>query len=285
MARKKKKQNMGRFIKWTLAIVLGVLIACSGKLETYINWHAIEQDAKALLPDIPNAEPAPEGMEIPLASSGKQGQIIRHTGYTLAYDTCNKTPQWVAWELTRQETEGNEARTNLFMPDPKVKGGKVEHADYTRSGYDRGHMAPAGDMKWSKTAMEESFYMSNICPQDHNLNNGRWNDLENKCRTWARKYQKVYIACGPIYKGTRDEYIGKNRVKVPDAFFKVILINDARKQAALAFYFENEPCHRPLKEYVTSVDDIERLTGLDFFSALPDEEENRLEKETVNKLP
>ena len=127
--------------------------------------------------------------------------------------------------------------------------------------------------------------MSNICPQDHNLNTGRWNDLENKCRTWARKYNKVYVACGPVYQGKRNEYIGKRRVKVPDAFFKVILINDTRKQAALGFYFENKECTLPLKEYLLSVDEIEKLTGLDFFSALPDDLENRLEKETLERLP
>ena len=223
-------------------------------------------------------------MEIPL-TKGKQGQIIQRTGYTLSYDAKNKTPQWVAWELTKEETRGNEERTNEFQPDPDVMGAKVVTYDYSGSGYDRGHMAPAGDMKWSKKAMQESFYMSNICPQDHNLNTEDWNDLEMKSREWARRYGKVYIVCGPIYKGTRNEYIGDHRVKVPDAFFKVILINDTKKQCALGFYFENEAGERPLTEYLTSVDELEKLTGLDFFSALPDEEENLLEKVVVEKLP
>ena len=285
MTRKKKKQNTGRYIKWTIVVGLGVAMACSGKLQTYINWDAIKQDAQALFPETHSPSPAPEGLEIPLTTSGKQGQIIVHTGHTLAYDSHNKTPQWVAWELTREETEGQEQRTNIFQPDPNLRNGQVEHSDYTHSGYYRGHMAPAGDMKWDKNAMQESFYMSNICPQDHNLNTGRWNDLENKCRTWARKYNKVYVACGPVYQGKRNEYIGKRRVKVPDAFFKVILINDTRKQAALGFYFENKECTLPLKEYLLSVDEIEKLTGLDFFSALPDDLENRLEKETLERLP
>ena len=146
-------------------------------------------------------------------------------------------------------------------------------------------MAPAGDMKWSKKAMEESFYMSNICPQDHNLNTEDWNDLEMKSREWARRFGKVYIVCGPIYKGIRNEYIGKNRVKVPDAFFKVILINDTKKQAALGFLFENEAGERPLEEYLTSVDAIEKITDMNFFPALPDELENRLEKEEHKELP
>ena len=285
MAKKKKKQNTGRYIKWAVIVGLGVAMACSGKLQSYINWDAIKQDARTLLPETYSPAPLPDKLEIPLTTSGKQGQVIVHTGHTLAYDPHNKTPRWVAWELTGEETEGKEPRTNLFLPDPELKGEKVEKNDYTHSGYDRGHMAPAGDMKWDKDAMQESFYMSNICPQDHNLNTGRWNDLENKCRTWARKYNKVYIVCGPIYRSADNEHIGKHRVKVPDAFFKVVLINDIRKQAALGFCFENKACTRPLKEYLTSVDYIERLTGLDFFSALPDELENQLEAKILKELP
>lgn len=282
---KKKKRNTVKYIKWALAIAFVLAMACSGKLQSYINWDAIEQDAKTLLSDIPSSSPSPEGLEIPLATSGRQGQIIVHTGHTLAYDSRNKTPQWVAWELTRQETEGKEPRSNSFQPDPQLNGNRVEHSDYTNSGYDRGHMAPAGDMKWDKDAMQESFYMSNICPQNHNLNIGRWNDLETKCRTWASKYNKVYIVCGPIYNGKRNEYIGARRVKVPDAFFKVVLINDTRKPVAMGFLFDNQATTRPLADHLVSVDSIESLTGLDFFSALPDELEDQLEKVTLKKLP
>ena len=282
---KKKKRNTVKYIKWALAIAFVLAMACSGKLQSYINWDAIEQDAKTLLSDIPSSSPSPEGLEIPLGTSGRQGQIIVHTGHTLAYDSRNKTPQWVAWELTRQETEGKEPRSNSFQPDPQLNGNRVEHSDYTNSGYDRGHMAPAGDMKWDKDAMQESFYMSNICPQNHNLNIGRWNDLETKCRTWANKYNKVYIVCGPIYNGKRNEYIGVRRVKVPDAFFKVVLINDTRKPVAMGFLFDNQATTRPLADHLVSVDSIESLTGLDFFSALPDELEDQLEKVTLKKLP
>ena len=130
--------------------------------------------------------------------SGTGGQILKRKGYTLSYNADYKTPQWVAWELTKKETKGKEGRTDKFLPDPDVRGAKAYTGDYTKSGYDRGHMAPAADMKWSKQAMEESFYMSNICPQNPNLNRGDWNDLEEKSRQWAKKYGAVYIACGPI---------------------------------------------------------------------------------------
>ena len=275
MAKKKKKNRI-----WGWAITLAL---CAGSFivgQTWSDW-----DISRPLIQLNNKRADTSRMEIPVMPEEKQGQIIQRTGYTLAYDAKNKTPQWVAWELTDKETRGKEERTNDFQPDPEVIGTKVVTYDYSGSGYDRGHMAPAGDMKWSKQAMQESFYMTNICPQDHNLNTEDWNDLEMKSREWARRYGKVHIVCGPIYKGIRNEYIGEHRVKVPDAFFKVILIDDARKSYALGFLFENKAGERPLKEYLVSVDEIERITGMDFFSVLPDNLEDRLEAETLRKLP
>ena len=245
MAKKKKKNRI-----WGWAITLAL---CAGSFivgQTWSDW-----DISRTLIQLNNKRADTSRMEIPVMPEEKQGQIIQRTGYTLAYDAKNKTPQWVAWELTDKETRGKEERTNDFQPDPEVIGTKVVTYDYSGSGYDRGHMAPAGDMKWSKQAMQESFYMTNICPQDHNLNTEDWNDLEMKSREWARRYGKVHIVCGPIYKGIRNEYIGEHRVKVPDAFFKVILIDDARKSYALGFLFENKAGERPLKEYLVSVDE------------------------------
>ena len=258
MTRKKKKNSL---IGWFIALVVGIISLITGK--SWMDWDSTQEIIQES-----NKQVDTSRMEIPLTKS-EQGQIIQRTGYTLSYDAKNKTPQWVAWELTKEETRGNEERTNEFQPDPDVIGAKVLTYDYSHSGYDRGHMAPAGDMKWNKKAMEESFYMSNICPQDHNLNTEDWNDLEMKCREWARRYGKVYIVCGPIYNGKRNEYIGEHRVKVPDAFFKVILINKENKLRALGFLFENESGERPLEEYLTPVDSIE----------------NKLEAEVSDKLP
>lgn len=274
MAKKKKNSWIG----WLIALIVGAVSLFTGK--SWTDWNITQDIIKESSQKANTSQ-----MEIPLMDAKKQGQIIQRTGYTLSYDAKNKTPQWVAWELTKAETKGNEERTNDFQPDPDVIGAKVITYDYSGSGYDRGHMAPAGDMKWNRKAMQESFYMSNICPQNHNLNTEDWNDLEMKSREWARRYGKVYIVCGPIYNGKRTEYIGSHRVKVPDAFFKVILINETDKQCALGFLFENESGERPLKEYLVSVDSIEKITGLDFFSALPDDIENTVEAEVHKKLP
>lgn len=287
MAKKKKKKTSAG---WLVAIIIAILSFITGK--SWSEWdisQTILDQVKKYTQEEPAEQPADEWtiqqMEIPVMSAKKQGQVIHRIGYTLAYDAKTRTPQWVAWELTKKETQGTVERSNDFQPDPDVKGAKVVTKDYSHSGYDRGHMAPAADMKWSKKAMMESFYMSNICPQDHNLNTSDWSELENKSRQWARRYGKVYIVCGPIYNGKRNEYIGDHRVKVPDAFFKVVLINEKKKQCAMGFYFENEAGERKLQEYLVPVDRLEQLTGMDFFSALPDNLEDRLEAEIVDKLP
>ena len=277
MARKKKK----KLPYWLYILIIIVAILGSDELKSFIG---LKTDQEKIERPFVNTDMGQ--LEIPSMPNGKQGQVIQRTGYTLAYDKKTKTPQWVAWELTKEETKGNHERTDKFLPDPNVEGAKVVTTDYTGSGYDRGHMAPAGDMKWSKKAMEESFYMSNICPQIHHLNTGDWNELEANTRKWARRYGSVYVTCGPIYNGSRrTQYIGKNRVKVPDAFFKVILIQSPKKTCALGFFFENEAGQRPLNEYLVSVNYLEQTTGIDFFPSLPDELENTLEAETHNSLP
>lgn len=220
-----------------------------------------------------------QALEIPIYESSRGGQVIKHTGFTLSYDADYKTPQWVAWELTAAEAEGDVQRTNDFEPDPDVRGAKAYHSDYTRSGYDRGHMAPAADMKWSEKAMRESFYMSNICPQNRNLNKGDWKELEELERTWATSYGAVSIAAGPIYTSKKPRRIGANKVAVPDAFFKVLLVGYPKSPKAYGFIFSNVAGSHPLTYYQLTVDEVEERTGMDFFSALPDEVENKIEAE------
>ena len=127
--------------------------------------------------------------------------------------------------------------------------------------------------------------LCNICPQNPNLNRGDWNDLEEKSRQWAKKYGAVYIACGPIYDTKRPKRIGNNKVAVPHAFYKVILINDKKNPQAIGFIFPNSAGHKPLKKYIVTVDSVEKRTNIDFFPALPDEVENRIEAERVQELP
>ena len=285
MRTKKKKQSSNKTLP---LLIIAVLIG----LMAY-KYRLLEEKFLKGLPDIipteqtsalPSSAPA-DALEIPVMQSRTGGQLIKRKGYTLSYNADYKTPQWVAWELTGKETKGKEERTNKFLPDPDVRGAKAYSNDYTKSGYDRGHMAPAADMKWSKQAMAESFYMSNICPQNPNLNRGDWNDLEEKSRQWAKKYGAVYIACGPVYDHGKPKRIGNNKVAVPDAFYKVILINDSKTPQAIGFLFPNKAGHKPLKKYIVTVDSVEKRTGIDFFPALPDDVENRIEAEPAKALP
>lgn len=227
---------------------------------------------------VSNRIPSSKDLEIPTLLTPRQQQIIRHTGYTVSYNKDTKLPNWVSYELTRAETKGKEKRSNRFIADPLVKGAIATNADYTRSGYDKGHMAPAADMKWSPVAMNESFYFSNMCPQHPQLNRRGWKKLEDKIRDWAVADSAIIIICGPVIK-KQPKTIGKNKVVVPQQFFKVILSPFVKPMRAIGFLFNNEQSVDPLSAYVVTVDSIERLTNMDFFSLLPDEVENKIEAE------
>lgn len=208
---------------------------------------------------------------------GTPEQMLERTGYVVSYNKTTRLPNWVAWHLTAERTEGSAKRSDVdFAEDTDVPEPRATDWDYYNSGYDRGHMCPAADNKWSKKAMEESFLFTNMCPQNGNLNRGDWNEMEMACRKWAKKYGGVYIVCGPIlYKG-KHKTIGKNKVVVPEAFFKVVLrIGDDPQ--AIGFIYKNTSGNRPKDAYVNTVDEVERITGIDFFPSLPDDVENKVE--------
>ncbi len=217
-----------------------------------------------------------EGIEIPRNITSRQERLISYTGFTVSYNQEWKIPNWVAYELTGEKVKGEEKRTDKFLPDPRLELPQANTKDYTNSGYDRGHMAPAGDMKWHRKAMEESFYFTNICPQNRRLNSGRWHDVEKKIRDWALQDSAIVVVCGPIVERT-DRTIGENRVVVPDAFYKVVLSPYASPPTAIGFIMKNENVGGRVSDYIVSIDSIQRVTGLDFFYRLPDELEKKLE--------
>lgn len=220
-----------------------------------------------------------DGMELPAPlAQGREELVLERTGYTASYNKEWKMPNWVAWKLTAGRLNGKARRTNEFLPDPDVpQRHSAESRDYATSRYDRGHMAPAGDMKWSQVAMDESFYLSNICPQASNLNQGDWRILEERCRVWAKSMGDLYIVCGPIvYPDVKHKRIGRNKVTVPDGFFKVILLT-GRRPCAVGFLYPNDDCDAPLSAYAVAVDSVEAVTGIDFFPRLDDEVESRIE--------
>lgn len=203
--------------------------------------------------------------------------VVVHTAYILSFNTSTNLAHWVAWHLTSEHSSGHCSRTNDFRADDMLPSNhRIDEYAYRDSNFDRGHMCPAGDNKWSARAMSESFLMSNICPQNHELNGGDWEKLESRCRGWAKHYGEVFIAAGPIFYNDDYQTLGENRVAVPDAFFKVVL-RIGKKPAALGFVYPNEGTHHPMDYYVKSVDEVEEITGLDFFYNLPDDIEESVE--------
>lgn len=213
-----------------------------------------------------------------LPAIGADEIILKRKGYTASYNTQTRCPNWVAWHLTKSHTYGNNQRSQEnFREDYDIDFPRATLNDYYNSRYDRGHMCPAADNKWDREALAQTFILTNICPQNHGLNSHEWNDLEIKCRQWARRYGAIDIACGPIYyDNAQPRTIGRNQVRVPDAFFKVILCRQ-KQPKAIAFIYRNEGKKQTIDQAVCSVDHVEQLTGYDFFAALDDETENRLE--------
>lgn len=207
--------------------------------------------------------------------------LIQHTGFTVSYDTNTNTPKWVAWELTKEKTYGVIKRTDEFLPDPAVDiRNRVTTEDYKGSGYDRGHICPAADMKWSVDAMRDCFYMTNICPQNHNLNRKAWEVLEEQCRQWAREYGKIYITSGPIYEVGNHKVIGKNNnIIVPEAFYKVVMVPIKGKEKAIGFYYRNEAGKQTIRKCALTVDMIEKITGINFFYNVDERIQDRIEAE------
>ena len=204
--------------------------------------------------------------------------ILRKKSYVVSYNQDTRMPNWVAWQLTAEHTDGELKRMNNFHEEENCPRPRATLQDYKGSGWSRGHMCPAGDNKWSRDAMYDSFSLVNVCPQDSKLNSGVWNSLEMDCRQWARQYGEVYIVCGPVLMKRQHETIGPNKVVVPEAFFKVVLCM-VGKPKAFGVVVRNNEGTKKRDLYYNSVDDVERLTGLDFFPSLPDDIEKVVEAE------
>ncbi len=203
-------------------------------------------------------------------------QIVNHKGYTLSYNENHEQANWVAYELTTEETNSHFKRTNRFMQDPLIATGSADNADYSKSGYDRGHLAPAADMGWSAQSMSESFYYSNMSPQQPSFNRGIWKRAEEFTRQAAIDNKAIYIVSGPVLAKNLPT-IGHNQVAVPAYYFKVLLDNTLPQIKAIAFIIPNRSSQLSLQHYAVTINEVEKLTGIDFFPALPDDQEELLE--------
>ncbi|MCX7605749.1 MAG: DNA/RNA non-specific endonuclease [Bacteroidia bacterium] len=203
---------------------------------------------------------------------------VRHRYYVLCYDEHHEQARWTVHILEgKRLSAGRVARTQDFRPDPYVTTGSAQLEDYRRSGYDRGHLVPAGDFKWDSVGMSETFYLSNMSPQLHEFNAGIWEEVESTVRRWAREKKRLVVYTGPVLDKNKDA-IGLNRVTVPTAFYKVVYwLEDEKAPQAVAFLVPHAASRKSPVDFLVRVDSVEKITGIDFYAALPDSVEERIE--------
>lgn len=203
--------------------------------------------------------------------------IIEHTGFRLVYSETHEQAKWIAYEFTKAETIKKVDRSDDFRSDPKILTGSATSTDYKGSGFDRGHLAPAGDLSWSAEAMSCSFFYSNMSPQKPSFNRGIWKKLEERVRYWAKTYDTIYVVTGPVLEESLPT-IGENKVSIPKYYYKVILEYKSNTTKAIGFILPNKKSSFPLNNFIVSIDSVEQMTGIDFFHQLPDSIENKIEK-------
>jgi endonuclease G len=261
----------------TFRIVIGVVLAaiCIAMAIAYFKRVSTEHTL--------NIEDQPARTFLPSA----RGEVVHHSHFSLSYLEKHEQAEWVAYILEREGLEKPRAeRKDWFEADKKISTGSATYEDYKGSGFSRGHLVPAADMAFDKQVMQETFMMSNISPQLKAFNNGIWKELEENVRNWAKKDDQLFIVTGPVLDKASTKRIGKaNKVTVPDFFYKVILDYIGTEKKAIGFIIPNELSSRRLEEYMVSVDEVEAITGIDFFTyMIEDEEEEKLESNPDQRL-
>jgi len=251
-----------------VAIFIAILLAL---LYGFRKWAGTQVQSNQ------NSDYAGEAYYLP---TGGRGQIIDYEGFLLSYIEDWEQAEWVAYILTRDhlQREWSERKDN-FREDPLVTTGSASLGDYRGSGYDRGHLAPFADFAWNAELADATFNLSNISPQAPQFNQGIWRELEELTRDWARRDKQLYVVTGPVTTRDPKFYIGRdNRVAVPQAYFKVLLDIEEPRQKGIGFVIPNEISFQPLTDYAMSIDEVEEITGLDFFPQLmPEQLEEEIE--------
>lgn len=284
MARRNSSSDSGGFLFKTglFALLAGAAFWLFNHFGGKKAGENAENQVKTESPAPDTASPNPV-CRVPenILPASTTGEVVRHTYYVLSYNEDNEQAEWVAYELTRDRLNENWAeRPNTFRPDPDVRTESATPRDYSGSGYDKGHLCPAADMAFDGKAIDETFYMSNMSPQARAFNGGVWRELEECTRDWARKFQRLYVATGPVLSQTPLGQIGFSKVTVPASYYKVLYAPEQHR--AIAFILPNAMSTRPVMDYACSIDEVEKLTGLDFFpnllKGLDEELEGSLDK-------
>ena len=223
---------------------------------------------------VSNQNSTDSGYNVAYLPTSTTNQIVEHKYYTLSYNEKFEQAEWVAYELKKEYLKNNDFKRPYFIEDPKVTTGSADWKNYKNSGYDKGHLCPAGDMEFNKDAYNDTLYTSNISPQKHDFNSGIWNRLEQKTRYWAEKYNDIYVVTGGILKNS-DKKIGTEEVSVPKYFYKIILAKSGKEHKAIAFLVPNEDSDKSLYDFVVSIETLEKMTGIDFFTNLKNLESSK----------
>jgi endonuclease G len=251
------------YIVLTLIFTIGFFI--------YDNFSA--EDLKAI------SESKSSNSDLIFLPTSTTGVIINHNFYDLSYNEKHEQAEWVAYHLKDEHISNINHKRPYFEKDIKVLSQSAHYKNYSNSGYDKGHLCPAGDRRFSKFAHDETFLTSNVSPQNHKFNAGIWNRLEQKSRYWAIKYKELYIVTGGVLSANL-KTIGSEKITVPNYFYKIILDYHEPEIKAIAFLIPHKKSEKALYQFVTSIDEIEILTGIDFFPELEDSIEDKLEKST-----
>ncbi len=261
-----------------LAIVAGACdhSTASQRINTTRNVNTqVEADAESLW----------SGVGLPQTQSSLPSQQLEREGYSTSYNSQTLNPNWVAWVLTADHTRGEHKRNEISYMEDEAVSPRATYAVWrkaTRKGYDHGHMCPAGDNKWSAEAIQSTFLLTNMCPQNHRLNQETWERLESACRNWAQRLKTIYIVCGPIYYSQEPDMTGN--IAVPDAFFKVVLYMGDTPRGVGFVYANTDPSEREnMADHVMPISKIESMTGITFFPQLSDNVASRVKNVTTFK--
>jgi endonuclease G len=272
MARRKSSSDSGSFLFKTglFALLASVAFWLFNQFSDKKTPEIAENQPKTELPTTDNQSPTTDNQsQVPeeILPASTTGEVVRHVYFALSYDENHEQAEWVAYEITRERLNKNWAeRPNSFRPDPLVRTESATPRDYSGSGYDRGHLCAAADMAFDAAAIDETFLMSNMSPQEQDFNGGVWRELEECARDWGRKFGRVYVATGPVLTQSPLGAIGFSKVSVPAAYYKVIYAPEQHK--AIAFLMPNQLSDRPVMDYATTIDEVEKITGIDFFPQL-----------------
>ncbi|MCM1318116.1 MAG: DNA/RNA non-specific endonuclease [Bacteroides sp.] len=277
--RKHRSRNTSRRIprrtKNTLRNIIYAVVIIAAAAAAFDSWRT------AASSPVQTAVTTADSLRHVIIPADIPQQIIHYPGFTVSFNPEAHQPNWVAWELTAEEAASTfTSRSSAdFAPDPDIDG-CAQLADYRRSGYTRGHMAPAADMRWSQQAMDACFLLTNMSPQDNSLNSGAWGRLEERSRAWAMRDSAITIICGPVLTDRLTRTIGKSRIPVPERYFKVIIAPFANPPRGIGFIMPNAKVEGGMAAAATTIDEIEAITGFDFFSTLPDYIENTIEAQS-----